>query len=91
MSKILKWYNQLWDKAKHFILADLIAFATLPFMFISLWAIPINLVFASVLFFGKEISDKKTSSFDWWDLVADYLGWWSGISKSFTIYTLLKL
>ena len=91
------------DKAKHFAVGLLVGLAALPIStFCGLWwALLITLVFGSIIFVGKEISDKfdinfwfykhKMTGFDKIDLVADYLGWLSGAIVSYFIWGIIQI
>jgi len=70
------------DKILHFIVGLVFG---LSYYFVALW----SLLFGSIVFYGKEISDKydidtkfykhKATGFDWCDILADYIGFAVGL------------
>lgn len=58
------------DKILHFLVGLVFG---LSYYFIAFW----SLLFATIVFFNKEIYDKykpNPTGFDWWDIAADYAG-----------------
>lgn len=63
------------DKIFHFIVGLVFG---LSYYFIALW----SFVFGSIAFLGKEVYDKykpNPTGFDWCDIIADYLGFATGL------------
>ena len=68
------------DKIYHFVVGAIFGIFTIWIPII--WV----LIFATIIFFNKEIYDKykpQPTGFDWWDILADYVG--------FTVSTLIIL
>ena len=72
------------DKLLHGLVG--IAFG-LVYAYIGFW----SLIFGTIVFFNKEIYDKYKPNptwFDWWDILADYIGFAVGLLITLIVKTI---
>jgi len=81
------------DKIKHMAVgfAGGISILPLSFMFDFNKVVGWSFLISSVIFFWKELKDRKTTGFDQADLFCDYLGWFAGYIFSFFIIALIYI
>ena len=59
----------------------------MAYFYIGWW----SLIFGTIVFFNKEIYDKykpNPTGFDWWDILADYIGFAVGLLITLIVKTI---